>query len=356
MMKTQIRDRVFETNSSSSHSVTIDGAELKDFGLDKEALREGVIRVELPSAGYGWEWHRYYKPENKIAYLLLQLQGGYLSSDVTSDLRKDEDHSQHFRDDYRSSYFLSTIERATGCTVVVTRESDDTDWGYSIDHDSVGNGVEHLGDEEEILKLVFGANSFVETGNDNDSPPEKISSDDRGYVQYFEDILVGHMPDGIQFRLSEHNGEGWSKNYELRTLSEGCLSTPDVTWAFRKKMQELITDGDVVIAGFHVTLPYYTDAPDSQAAEFARKVAYEKHIDLFREAKKMRVVRDFDVTFDIKPYVQEEGRVRGRPSIYDFMRQAEVTILATSRDDTVGRLIELVGDAESYAPKKEPSA
>jgi hypothetical protein len=355
MIKTQIRDAVFETNSSSSHSVTIDGAELKDFGLDKETLREGVIRVELQSDGYGWEWRRYYKPEHKIAYLLMQLQGGSLPSDL--DLRYDEDHSENFREnDSRTDYFLRTIEEATGCKVVVTRDDEDVGYGYTIDHDSVGKGLEHLGEADEILKLVFGRNSYVETGNDNEYPPEKIWSDDRGDIQYFEHIYVDAAPEGVPFTLSENNGEGWNKNFDLRTPIRESLSTPDVTWEFRKKMQGLITEGDVVVAGFHVRVPFHTSASDPQAAAFARQVAYEKHIDLFRDAKKMRVVRDFEVTFELKPYVPDEGRGHSRPSVHDFKRQAEVTIMANSRDDTVDRLIELVADAGNYAPKKEPSA
>lgn len=354
-MKSQIRDRVFETNSSSSHSVTIDRAELKDFGLDKDTLREGVIRVELQSDGYGWEWRRYYKPENKIAYLLLQLQGGSLPSDF--DLPYDEDHSERFRgDDHRTEYFLRTIEEATGCKVVVTRDDEDFLYGYTIDHDSVGKGLEHLGDADEILKLVFGRNSYVETGNDNDTPPEKIWSDDRGEVQYFEHILVDGTPEGTPFTLRENNGAGWQKNFELRTPVHGSMTTADVTWAFREKMRDLISDGDVVVGGFHVSVPFNTEGTNPQAAAFARRIAFESNVGLFREMKKARLVRDFEVLFDIVPYIHEEGRARSVPSIYDYMRQAEVTIMATSSDDTIDRIVALMADAASYAPKKEPSA
>jgi hypothetical protein len=355
MTKMQIRDAVFETNSSSSHSVTIDREEVVDLQLQKETLRDGVIRVELHHDGYGWEWYRYYKPENKIAYMVTQFAGGHLPSGC-SDLSASDDHVALFREDTRCDWFLRTIEEASGCRVEITRSSEDTDWGYGINHQSVGRDIEEISDEADILKLVFGRNSYVETGNDNDYPPEKIQTDVGAPVQYFERILVSHMPDGIQFRLRENNGEGGYKNIELRTLSDGCLSTPDVTWPFRKKLQELIAEGDVVVGGFHVWLPYHDDAPDSQVAAFARRVAYEKHIDLFRGAKNMRVVRDFEVTFDLKPYVQDDDRRRSSPGIHDFMRQAEVTLLATSRDDTVDRLIELVADAENYAPKKEPTA
>ena len=92
------------------------------------------------------------------------------------------------------------------------------------------------------------------------------------------------------------------------------------------------------------------------AAAFARRIAFESNIDLFREMKKARLVRDFEVLFDIVPYIHEEGRARSVPSIYDYMRQAEVTIMATSSDDTIDRIVALVADAGSYAPKKEPSA
>jgi MoxR-like ATPase len=134
------------------------------------------------------------------------------------------------------------------------------------------------------------------------------------------------------------------------------MTTADVTWAFRERMRDLISDGDVVVGGFHVSVPFNTEGTNPQAAAFARRIAFESNIDLFREMKKARLLRDFEVLFDIVPYIHEEGRVRSVPSIYDYMRQAEVTIMATSSDDTIDRIVALVADAGSYAPKKEPSA
>ncbi|NTF16974.1 hypothetical protein G6L37_00845 [Agrobacterium rubi] len=352
-MKTQIRDSVFETNSSSSHSVTIDQTELVDLSIHKDILRDGVIRVRLDDEGYGWEWKRYRRPENKIAYMLLQFSGGHLPSGI-SDLDPDADHSDVFREDVRVAWFLSTIEEATGCRVEITRSERDADWGYSIDHQSVGRGIDEFESENDILRLVFGANSYIETGNDNSNPPEIIESDGNGSEQYFEPLLVSGMPDGVQFRLLELDGEGWSKNFEIRTLLEGCISTPDVNWDFRQQVRDLIREGEVVIAGFSISVPYKEDAPDSHFQAFARRTAFDKWMDLFKEAKSLRLIRDFEVSAFRKPYVERaDGRFGGNIRDWDYAAQAEVELLACATDNTVESLHELFGRADEYSPSKK---
>jgi len=348
-MKKQIRSSVFETNSSSSHSVTIDQKEMVDLGIHKDVLRDGVLSVRLNDEGYGWEWKRYRSPASKIAYMLTQLSGGFLPSGISA-LGPDEDHSDVFREDVRSAWFLSTIEAATGCRVEITRSKRTADWGYGIDHQSVGRGIEEMRDEDDILRLVFGRDSYVETGNDNSAPPEIIGNDGTGSEQYFEPILVPSMPDGIQFRLRELDGEGWNKNFEIRTLSEGCISTPDVNWDFRSQVRDLLREGDVVIVGFAISAPYDEKAPESRFEAFARQTALERWMDLFTEAKSLRLVRHFEVDASRKPYVDKGRGPRGMLHDWDYAAQAEVTLLGCARDDTVRSLHELFERASEFPP------
>jgi len=191
-VRTQIRRSVFETNSSSSHSVTVSSEELAgDFGIHKALLRGGVIRAELQEGGYGWDWHRYYSPGAKIAYLVAQLAGrqayGTSGKDISSDVRRNSSVDA----------LLSKIETRTGCRVEVVGAGP-----CPIDHDSVGVGVEllHSGDDG-VLRFIFGKDSFVETGNDNSEPPMEIATD-RGSESYHANRVVAVPEDARRFDLT----------------------------------------------------------------------------------------------------------------------------------------------------------
>jgi hypothetical protein len=351
MLKTQIRDGVFETNSSSSHSVTIDRSEVIAIDLPKDVLREGVLRVQLSSKDYGWGWTRFRRPENKIAYMLIQYAGGYLPSEAEN-LQAGDDHADIFRENVRCAWFLSTIERATGCRIEVTRETDDTTWGYVVDHQSIGNGVDEINDDDDILRLVFGKNSFIETGNDNDARPEIISNDLRGKEQYFQNIVVGSVPDGDRFLLREENGDGWSKRL-VYTSEDDLLYTPNITWEFRKAVRELLQHGDVVVEGFNVTMSCGDRCTDSEFAAFARRTAFETWVDLFEGATNLRLLQDFVLKCHRKDYVHNDGQPSRHIHDWDHKRQAEVSIVVVAKDDTARKLEALLARAHEYeAPKK----
>ena len=70
-MKITIRNGVFESNSSSSHSVCVSGSEALDFGLGPEELRGGVIRIAR-SSKFGWQAEELSDTHSKIAYMLIQ--------------------------------------------------------------------------------------------------------------------------------------------------------------------------------------------------------------------------------------------------------------------------------------------
>ena len=176
VMRVNIRHNAYETNSST-HSVVVDPEEARDFQLPADVLRKGVIGAEVYPEGYGWQWHRFYRPENKLAYLLYQASRFGITARHGKAPPHGVDLSRDIMKDNHSRFIIETVERVTGCRVefvfpVVGAH-------YYVDHDSSGNGLElaREGREDELLALLFGANSYVQMGNDNADPGEFVSSD-----------------------------------------------------------------------------------------------------------------------------------------------------------------------------------
>ena len=175
----QIRKSVFETNSSSSHSLTMGSDDIVEQPFSAAVLRSGV--VELAVGEYGWEWRRYYQPKEKLAYLLTQITNGKIESgepsEVTRGLRKE---------DPRAEMLCRVVEAHTGCELVFNASE-----GY-IDHQSAagdgGNGLELFDDESVLRKFIFNSESCIQTGNDNDAPPWTIKTD-RGPELFFESFI-----------------------------------------------------------------------------------------------------------------------------------------------------------------------
>lgn len=194
-MKIQVRDSVFETNSSSSHSVTIAENEVRDMELDKETLRNGVIELEL-GRYYGWEWERFYKPENKLSYLVTQIIKYQLDD---SDFG---DRTDYLREDnFDLDMFLGKVEEFTGCKIKIKIMGD-----VGIDHDSHGVGMELIYEDDKLMDFLFSSKSFVELGNDNSKPLEYMDSDIGKIHSYSEQFKPA--PRGQQFTLEFTESSG----------------------------------------------------------------------------------------------------------------------------------------------------
>lgn len=174
----KIRKNVFETNSSSSHSLTLDSDALLDATFDIKYLRSGVF--ELYPGEYHWEWYRYYTLEEKLRYLFTQL---CLSGSQSDYYYSNEDwFEQHSEGDALKKLYDLVLLR-TGVKLEFKRGE------ALVDHQSVGNGLELFEDDEKLEKLLFCYESYIETGNDNENAPEQISSDS-GTKEYFAHILA----------------------------------------------------------------------------------------------------------------------------------------------------------------------
>ena len=171
-MTQQVRKSVFETNSSSSHSLTLAKGDLVGQPFSSEVLRIGTLMLE--KGEFGWGWRRFYETDEKVQYLFTQLfrddipQGD--AAAVTAELRGSEP---------RFDMLCRVIKDHTGLEVQVVPGSE----GY-VDHESVSVGMELFRSENDLKQFLFSPESCIETGNDNESAPRVIATD-RGDEHYY---------------------------------------------------------------------------------------------------------------------------------------------------------------------------
>lgn len=144
-----IRNKCFETNSSSCHSISVSsGTKLYD---TIEPDEDGIIRIE--GQDFGWEQDTYFDVQSKLSYLLIYI--------------KDWARGQ---EEKFTDILNKVVKEHTFAKGVELIESDDR-WnphGY-IDHQSVeSSDLDYLFADEKLLKdFIFNPDSFIETDNDN---------------------------------------------------------------------------------------------------------------------------------------------------------------------------------------------
>lgn len=150
----QIRQNVWETNSSSTHSVSVAETLTEDMMDTITPNEEGV--VVLTGGEWGWEINDYYDAETKANYMLVYLmaRGGDRLAEM----------SQMLKD---------VIMEQTGCTDVDFQASGlgwrgMPDFGY-IDHQSIEDDDYHFifEDKEILRRFIFSRESWLHTDNDN---------------------------------------------------------------------------------------------------------------------------------------------------------------------------------------------
>lgn len=150
----QTRNSVFETNSSSTHSISLTGS-----GTIK--IPNGML--ELVCAEYGWEEETYNDPQSKLSYVLTAIQ--YHTK-------------QSFPDNVLNSTYLAWIKEVlndVGIVYYPEQLEADTD-GYSefgyIDHQATDTMDDLWSDDKDTFKnnmkeFIFNPSWELRTGNDN---------------------------------------------------------------------------------------------------------------------------------------------------------------------------------------------
>jgi hypothetical protein len=136
---------IFETNSSSSHSVSFNpwksGKDGNNFIPDENG------NVYVTGADFGWEWASYNDSVTKANYYL----------------------ERYKTEPDRLELLKKVIEDYTGFNVIINENTN----GY-IDHQSFDT-LELPADDPEALKdWLFNPDNWLYTGNDNDDEPQDL--------------------------------------------------------------------------------------------------------------------------------------------------------------------------------------
>lgn len=160
MEKTQVRNGAFETNSSSTHSITISD---KDPVLHPNKNAKNPI--DIYTGEYGWEEESYSGFGANASYIAT-----YILSGKDPKLAEGEEWlSQAAIDDIPELKMMTEIIKLyTGCEEVRYHPSNAgyCRWGY-IDHQSYDMVYEALESRDTLTRFLFSPGSGFTTGNDN---------------------------------------------------------------------------------------------------------------------------------------------------------------------------------------------
>ena len=149
-MKT-IRHQMFETNSSSSHSVSITETQNLLGTIDLDDNGDINFNDERFIKEFGWDIEEYTDAPTKAAYLVVALNNR--------------------SDDRLINMFVNVLKYQTGANNVIIHEQmrppDQTYSDWHIDHQSYDVADEVLTDEESIRHFIFNADNILKIDNDN---------------------------------------------------------------------------------------------------------------------------------------------------------------------------------------------
>lgn len=154
-MTTQVRRSVFETNSSSSHSLTLGKAALVAPMLFQSERELGV--VEVPLGRFGWEQDTYNAFHDKLSYVVTQIA---TMLNLHYDMEQSEARAKLYADP-RMVLVSKVVREFAGVELEVAPTP-----GY-VDHQSVGLCDELFADEAKLRQFLFDETSLFETDNDN---------------------------------------------------------------------------------------------------------------------------------------------------------------------------------------------
>lgn len=141
-MKVQVRQGTFETNSSSTHSLCING----------ENTLNLVKSLNVKFDSWGWEEDVIDTPDEKASYIYTAIYDRYYDE---PELR-----------DSLLNKFKETLESL--CPNVTYEVYDENMW-CGIDHSSeFGSDIQEIIEYGLLADLIFNQRSVIITGNDND--------------------------------------------------------------------------------------------------------------------------------------------------------------------------------------------
>lgn len=188
-----IRLNVFETNSSSTHSISI--SKSSDGVYETLPVKNG--KVVLVGGEFGWEWEKYNDAVTKANYAAVFASGNDSLVKMLTDVIKKHTGAKEVQFKFSSDYNSSTET-----------------WAY-IDHQSgpgeEGAAHEAFKNKNSLKEFIFNPDSWLFTGNDNDIAPPNFY--DVGDVKYTHVLNL----DGLILKLKSYPSKDELKDflYEL---------------------------------------------------------------------------------------------------------------------------------------------
>lgn len=165
-MKRQIRQNVFETNSSSTHAICIVRKDVQDEDIPKFVM--------FKHGEFGWYFDVYTDIETRASYLYEAIRCLYYD---------DENKMLQYLKELRSTL----LKHGVDCEFDTSKDDRGIENGY-IDHGSETREFvdEVIHNEQKLLRYLFGESKIV-TGNDNDDNfKEYMDSHDFSEYEVYE--------------------------------------------------------------------------------------------------------------------------------------------------------------------------
>jgi hypothetical protein len=177
-MTLSVRDSVFETNSSSSHALSLGNGDILEKNFSPDCVRNGEIVIDGNTHHYfGENRFRYYKPETILAYLFARQIGGCPDIDHKK-MTEPYDAMPIMREQFPAiDQLIAIVEDQTGCKVKVMVDAGKFPW---FDYDNEASVDFDMTDRESVRQLLFNEASYLETRSrdeDEDYLPEYTDTD-----------------------------------------------------------------------------------------------------------------------------------------------------------------------------------
>lgn len=219
-MAYSVRNQVFESNSSSSHSVSISEDDMLDFGFDQATLRSGLISI-TPDASYAWGWKRFYTPKGKLGYLLVSSAEEWLKAEPGNDLMP------QLLGNERVQRLVKAVRKLTKCDIELLYPEDAGSFGVYAERRSSTFGLDEIINDQSVLNhLLFSSKSYIETGNDESQPPMRIQTDLESGAELYDPAIIETSPPEGANRWFNLRWEGSEKLHY--TDDEGYEHDPKV--------------------------------------------------------------------------------------------------------------------------------
>ncbi len=165
-MQKQIRYGIFETNSSSTHSISINNNHL----VSSLLLENDEGDIESSGGKFGCEIRTIHNQQLKLDYIVTYLCSRYKSEILDKDTVDDEVErikaSLEQDDDFKN---LKEVIRDYCGTELSIKKNSDNDWyplGY-IDHQSINVADKVFKSKQNIASFIFNPQSVLHLDNDN---------------------------------------------------------------------------------------------------------------------------------------------------------------------------------------------